>query len=80
MAGWERKTFRLDPWSWRNLLRRAELLRRRGNPKANPSVALRHILRRLRFPDDAPEAPKPAPTPRLSPAQRRARELEGGRD
>lgn len=47
MTTWFRIAVRLDPWSYRNLLRRTERLKK-TNPKANPSVALRYTLRRIR--------------------------------
>lgn len=39
---WYHKNYRLDPWSYRNLLRRAKRL------GVSPSVALRYTLRRIR--------------------------------
>lgn len=84
MKAWKQKTFRLDPWSLVNLERMVLKLqlknekqgtRYRKNGKGpqpvNASVALRYVLRRLRF-DDLPAPPKPKP--RESVAQRVLRE------
>lgn len=48
-TGWFHLNARLDPWSYRNLLRRMRDLQERDPSRpANESVALRHILRRAR--------------------------------
>lgn len=87
MASWVLKSFRLDPWSYQNLLRKTEWLRARnaaaggrarangkGAQPVNASVTLRYILRALRFEDGAPQATIPEAR-RLSLAQVRLARL-----
>lgn len=54
MGTWVSKSFRLDPWSYRNLLLKAQALQAKNDREGrhqtvNPSVALRYILRRVRL-------------------------------
>jgi hypothetical protein len=84
MGTWVKKSFWLDPWSYQNLLRKAEWLkqrnereggRRRANGKGeqptNPAVALRYILRNLRFDSDLLSA-TPTPTHQAQPRRESA--------
>lgn len=46
---WHRKTFMIHPDGWFNLRMVVLRLQRNGNEKANPSVALRYVLNRIRL-------------------------------
>lgn len=48
MGSWHAATYRLDPWSYQNLLLRHAVLQE-TNPDLSRAGALRYTLRRLRF-------------------------------
>lgn len=54
MGSWHLTSFRLDPWSYQNLLLKRAVLAETnttGSP-VSKAAALRYILRRLRFTDE----------------------------
>lgn len=52
MSTWRLTSFRLDPWSYQNLLLKQYILQETANKKLSKASALRYVLRRLRFTDE----------------------------